>query len=154
MAHQNPSDEELLRVLSEAQNIAVVGASADPDRPSHGIFGRLLAAGYRVIPVNPQESSVLGQPAVASLAAAALALAPGRVDIVNVFRRPEHTPAIAEEAVAIGARVLWLQSGIRNEEAAARAQAGGLLVVMDDCIGVAHSRLSVPRRAAPGAPRA
>ncbi|MEY2933138.1 MAG: hypothetical protein RL033_3887 [Pseudomonadota bacterium] len=154
MAHQNPSDEELRRLLSEAQSIAVVGASADPDRPSHGIFGRLLSAGYRVIPVNPRESSVLGQPAVASLAAASLALAPGRVDIVNVFRRPEHTPAIADEAVAIGAKALWLQSGIWNEEAAARAKAGGLLVVMDDCIGVAHARLRVPRRPDPGATRA
>jgi uncharacterized protein len=144
--HQNPSDDELRRLLSEAESIAVVGASAEPDRPSNGIFGKLLAAGYRVIPVNPKESSVLGQPAVASLAQAAQLLAPRRVDIVNVFRRPEHTPAIADEAVAIGAKVLWLQSGIWNEEAADRAKAGGLSVVMDDCIGVAHSRLRVPRR--------
>lgn len=150
-SHQNPSEDELRRLLTEAESIAVVGASSDPDRPSNGIFGRLLAAGYRVIPVNPKESSVLGQPAVASLALAAQALAAetggaGRIDIVNVFRRPEHTPAIADEAVAIGARALWLQSGIWSDEAAARAKAGGLLVVMDDCIGVAHSRLRIPRR--------
>jgi uncharacterized protein len=148
MAHHNPSDEALRTLLAGAQTIAVVGASSNADRPSHGIFGRLLAAGYRVIPVNPGESSVLGQPAVASLAEAAQLVAPALVDIVNVFRRPEHTPAIADEAVAIGARVLWLQSGIWNEQAAARAQAGGLSVVMDDCIGVAHARLRVPRRPA------
>lgn len=133
-------------MLSDAESIAVVGASSNPERPSHGIFGRLLAGGYRVIPVNPRESAVLGQPAVASLAQAAQVLSPRRVDIVNVFRRPEHTPAIADEAVAIGAKVLWLQSGIWSDEAAARARAGGLMVVMDDCIGVAHSRLRVPRR--------
>lgn len=148
MAHQNPSDDEIRRLLTEAERIAVVGASSDPDRPSHGIFGRLLSAGYRVIPVNPRESAVLGQAAVATLADAALLVAPGRIDIVDVFRRAEFTPAIADEAVAIGARALWLQSGIRNEEAAARAKAGGLLVVMDDCIGVAHARLRVPRRLA------
>lgn len=149
--HQNPSDDEVRRLLTEAESIAVVGASSDPERPSNGIFGRLLAAGYRVIPVNPNESAVLGQPAVATLAHAAQALAAQtagakRVDIVNVFRRPEHTPAIADEAVAIGAKVLWLQSGIWSDEAAARAKAGGLVVVMDDCIGVAHARLRVPRR--------
>lgn len=149
MAHQNPSDEELRRVLVQARTIAVVGASSRPDRPSYGIFGRLLAAGYRVIPVNPNESVVQGEHAYASLRDI-----PVPVDIVDVFRRPEHTPAVADEAVAIGARfrgdtphpkVLWLQSGIWNEEAAARASAGGLLVVMDECIGVAHSRLRVPR---------
>lgn len=140
MAHQNPTDEVLRRVLAEARSIAVVGASSRPDRPSHGIFGRLLAAGYRVIPVNPNESVVQGQKAYASLRDI-----PEPVDVVDVFRRPEHTPAIADDAVAIGAKVLWLQSGIWNEEAAARASAGGLVVVMDECIGVAHSRLRVPR---------
>src|SRR5688572_33409521 len=98
MAHQNPSDEVLRRILTEARSIAVVGASSSPERPSHGIFARLLAAGYRVIPVNPNETSVHGQPAVASLVDA-----PGSVDIVNVFRRPEHTPAVARDAVAVGA---------------------------------------------------
>jgi predicted CoA-binding protein len=141
MAHQNPSDEQLRRILSEARTIAVVGASSDPDRPSNGIFGKLLAAGYHVVPVNPRESVVHGQQAYA-----ALRDVPGPVDIVNVFRRPEHTPGIAGEAVAIGAQVLWLQSGIWNEAAAARAAAGGLTVVMDECIGVAHSRLRIARR--------
>jgi predicted CoA-binding protein len=143
MAHQNPPDEVLRRLLTEARSIAVVGASSNPERPSHGIFGRLLAAGYRVLPVNPNETSVQGQPALASLRAVS-----GGVDIVNVFRRPEVAPDVARDAVAIGARVLWLQSGIRSEEAAAIATAAGLSVVMDECIGVAISRLRIaPRQA-------
>jgi len=141
MAHQNPPDDVLRRVLTEARSIAVVGASSNPERPSHGIFARLLQAGYRVVPVNPNETRVQGQPAVASLAEV-----PGGVDIVNVFRRPEHTPAVARAAVAIGARALWLQSGIWNEEAAAIATAAGLCVVMDECIGVALARLGIGRR--------
>lgn len=149
MAYKTPSEEQIRRLLTDARTIAVVGASSRPDRPSHGIFGRLLAAGYRVIPVNPNESLVQGQKAYASLRDI-----PEPVDIVDVFRRPEHTPQIADEAVAIGAKVLWLQSGIWNDEAAARASAAGLLVVMDDCIGVAHARLRVPRvPAAPAVPR-
>ena len=141
MAHQNPPDEVLRRLLTEARSIAVVGASSNPERPSHGVFGRLLAAGYRVVPVNPNETSVHGQPAVASLREL-----PGGVDIVDVFRRPEVVPELARDAVAIGARVLWLQSGIRSEEAAAIATAAGLRVVMDECIGVAISRLRIARQ--------
>ncbi|MEO8179565.1 MAG: CoA-binding protein [Deltaproteobacteria bacterium] len=141
MAHQNPPDEVLRRLLTEARGIALVGASSNPERPSHGIFARLLQAGYRVVPVNPNETRVHGQPAVASLEDV-----PGGVDIVNVFRRPEYTPAVASGAVAIGAKVLWLQSGIWNEEAAAIATAAGLSVVMDECIGVVLARLVIGRR--------
>ena len=94
-----------------------------------------------MIAVNPNESSVHGQAAYASLREV-----PGPIDIVDVFRRPEHTPPIADEAVAVGARALWLQSGIRNESAAERARAGGLVVIMDACIGVMHSLLRVPPR--------
>lgn len=141
MPHQNPSEQALRELLTSARSIAVVGASSDPERPSNGIFSKLLRAGYRVIPVNPRESSVLGQPAVASLKEVT-----GELDIVNVFRRAELTPEIADAAVAAGAKVLWLQSGICNEQAARRAQVGGLTVVMDDCIGVALSRLHVPAK--------
>jgi predicted CoA-binding protein len=140
MAHQNPADDELRCLLANARTIAVVGASSRPDRASHGIFARLLAMGYRVVPVNPNESVVQGQRAYATLRDL-----PEPVDIVDVFRRAEHAPAIADDAVAIGARVLWLQSGIWSDDAAARASAGGLAVVMDECIAVAHSRLRVPR---------
>jgi predicted CoA-binding protein len=141
MPHQNPSDEVVRRLLTEARSVAVVGASSNPERPSHGIFARLLSAGYRVVPVNPHETSVLGQPASASLRHV-----PGGVDIVDVFRRAEHTPEVARDAVASGAKVLWLQSGIWNDEAAAIATAGGLSVVMDECIGVALSRLRIAPR--------
>ena len=141
MTHQNPSDAIIRQMLVDARTIAVVGASSDPGRPSHGIFAQLVASGYRVVAVNPNEASVLGQPSFPTLRDV-----PFEVDIVDVFRRPEHTPAIADEAVAIGAKMLWLQSGIRNELAAERAQAAGLVVVMDACIGVLHSVLRVPRR--------
>lgn len=138
MSHQNPSDETMRELLTSANTIAMVGASSDPSRPSHGIFGRLLAAGYHVIPVNPGESEVLGQKAYASLRDVK-----ERVDIVNVFRRPEATPPIADDAVAIGARALWLQLGIANEEAAERAARGGLVVIMDSCIAVEYRMLGV-----------
>jgi predicted CoA-binding protein len=138
---ENPPDGELLRILTDAETIAVVGASSNPERPSHGIFRKLLAAGYRVVPVNPNESTVLGQKAYASLADV-----PHPIDIVDVFRRPEYTPDIADEAVRAGAKVLWLQSGIVNDDAASRAKSGGLTVVMDACIGVVHSLLRVPRK--------
>lgn len=141
MPHQNPSDAEIRDLLTRARCIAVVGASSNPARPSHGVFAQLLRAGYRVIPVNPAEHSVLGQTAYASLGEV-----PHPIDIVNVFRRPEFTVAVADEAVAVGAGVFWLQSGIVNEEAAERARSGGLTVVMDACIGVMHSVLRVPRR--------
>ncbi|MEW5854719.1 MAG: CoA-binding protein [Myxococcota bacterium] len=142
MTHHNPPDETLRQVLTQATTIAMVGASSNPEKPSHGIMKKLLSAGYRVIPVNPRETEVLGQKAVPSLDAIA-----EKVDIVDVFRRAEDTPPIADEAVKIGARVLWLQSGIRNEEAAARATAGGLVVVMDRCIGVTHAQLRIPPKA-------
>lgn len=141
MAHQNPPDAIIRQVLEDATTIAVVGASSDEARPSHGIFAQLLAHGYRVVPVNPNESAVLGQAAFP-----ALADVPFPIDIVDVFRRPEHALEIADAAVAVGAKVLWLQSGIVNEAAAERAKAAGLVVVMDACINVLHSVLRVPRR--------
>jgi predicted CoA-binding protein len=139
MPHQNPSDDQLRTLLTEARTIAIVGASSSADKPSHGIMKKMLTAGYRVIPVNPRETEVLGQKAYASLRDI-----PEKVDIVDVFRRAEDTPGIADEAVAIGAKAIWLQSGISNEETARRAEAGGLLAVMDTCIGVEHSLLRIP----------
>src|SRR5689334_18208721 len=104
--HKNPSDDELKKILTHAHTIAMVGASSNPDRASHGIMQQLQSVGYRVIPVNPRETEVLGEKAYASLADI-----PVPVDIVDVFRRPEDTPAIADEAVQIGAKTLWLQQG-------------------------------------------
>ena len=136
--HRNPSDEQLKKLLTDAHTIAIVGASANPERSSFGIMQKLQRSGYRVIPVNPRETQVLGEKAYASLSDV-----PEPVDIVDVFRRSEDTPPIAGEAVKIGAKVLWLQSGISNEEAADRATAGGLTVVMDACLGTMHSILRV-----------
>lgn len=132
----NPTDEQLKTILTEAKTIAMVGASENPEKPSHRIFKELLAAGYHVIPVNPRETSVLGEKAVASLAEIK-----EPVDIVDVFRRAEETPPIADEAAALGAKTLWLQAGISNDETAARARAHGMTIVMDKCIGATHRTL-------------
>lgn len=136
--HINPSDEQVKQILTDTHTIAIVGASRNPERASYGIMQKLQRSGYRVIPVNPNETEVLGEKAYASLADIS-----EPVDIVNVFRRAEYTPSIAVEAVGIGAKVLWLQSGITNEEAAERATAGGLTVVMDECLGTMHSILRI-----------
>ena len=141
MAHQNPSDSQLTTLLANASVIAMVGASSNPDKPSYGIMQKLQHAGYKVIPVNPRETEVLGEKAYTSLKDI-----PVPIDIVDVFRRPEDTPAIADEAIAAGAKALWLQAGISNEEAAARATAAGLLIVMNQCIGATHSFLRIAKR--------
>ena len=145
--HENPSDDVLRDLLTSANTIAVVGASSDPERSSYGIMRRLQQVGYRVIPVNPNEREVLGERAYPSLDDV-----PVPIDIVTVFRRAVHAPPIADQAVRIKARALWLQSGITSEEAAARAGRGGLSVVMDACIGVTHRLLGVPLRSGSPAP--
>ena len=139
MAHHNPSDQDLITLLTSATTIAIVGASSNPDRDSYGIMRKLQKAGYRVIPINPRETEILGERSYPSLTDV-----PERIDIVDVFRRADETPSIADQAVAIGAKALWLQTGISNEDAAARATAGGLTVVMDKCIGATHSLLRIP----------
>src|SRR5947209_14018882 len=139
MSHRNPTTDETRALLTDAKTIAIVGASSNPEKASHGIMQKLQRAGYRVIPVNPRESEVLGERSYPSLIDV-----PERIDIVDVFRRAEDAPAIADEAVTVGAKALWLQTGIVSEEAAARARAGGLMVVMDACIGATHARLRIP----------
>ena len=139
MSYQNPPDEELKQLLTDATVVAMVGASSNPDKTSYGIMQKLQKAGYKVIPVNPRETEVLGERSYPSLIDV-----PERIDIVDVFRRAEDTPGIADEAVTIGAKALWLQSGIVSEDAAARAKAGGLIAVMDVCIGATHSLLRIP----------
>ena len=131
-------DAAIAELLTTARRIAVVGASSNPARPSHGVFRTLVVAGYECIPVNPNETEVDGVPAVATLAEAAAA---GRIDIVDVFRRPELTEPIARQAVAIGARALWLQLGVVNWESARIAAEGGLAVVMDRCTAIDLRRL-------------
>ncbi len=123
------------QILRETKTIAVVGLSSDPMRPSFGIAQALQHYGYRIIPVNPRETEVLGEKSYASLSEI-----PVPVDLVNVFRRPEQTPAVARDAVAMGAKALWLQSGIENDEAEAIALAGGLDYLSDRCIMVEHRK--------------
>lgn len=138
MAHTNPTDDQLRALLSSLRTIAVVGASSKVDRPSHSVMKRLIDAGYRIIPVTPKETSVFGRKAYPTLEDV-----PEPVDIVDVFRRAEDTPPIAQQAVKIGAKVLWLQLGISNDEAARIAASAGLTVVMDMCIGQTVVRLGM-----------
>jgi predicted CoA-binding protein len=132
------SDDAIRRILGETRTIAVVGLSSKPDRPSHDVAAYLQRAGYRIIPVNPRETEVLGEPAYATLRDIPADLS---IDIVDVFRRAEETPEVARDAVAIGARTLWLQLGIANDEARAIAEDAGLTVIMDRCLKVDHRRL-------------
>jgi predicted CoA-binding protein len=133
---QDPSIRELKAILGDARTIAVVGLSSDETREAFGVAEYLQEKGYRVIPVNPTETEVLGEKAYPSLLDV-----PEKVDVVDVFRRPEATPEIARQAVEIGAKVLWLQSGIVNEEAAAIATEAGLDVIMGVCIRTARKRV-------------
>ena len=126
----------LRRILSECRTVAMVGLSANWYRPSYFAAKYLQEHGFRVIPVTPRYEEVLGEKCYPSLDAI-----PVPVDVVDCFRRAEEIPAIAEAAVAIGARVLWMQLGIRNEEAAARAEAAGLEVVQDRCMKIEYARL-------------
>jgi predicted CoA-binding protein len=137
-----PEDRELRALLGDAKVIAVVGLSSKPDRPSHDVAKYLQDSGYRIIPVNPHEIEVLGEPAYPSLLDI-----PGdlRVDVVDVFRRSQETPEVARQAVAIGARALWLQEGIVNDEAAAIAIEGGLDLVMGICLKRERARLEGDR---------
>lgn len=132
------SDDVIRRILDTTRTIAVVGLSSKPDRPSHDVAAYLQRAGYRIVPVNPRETEVLGEPAYATLRDIPADLP---IDLVDVFRRAEETPEVAREAVAIGARTLWLQLGIANDEARAIAEDAGLTVIMDRCLKVDHRRL-------------
>ncbi len=133
-----PSDAELRSLLGDARTIAVVGLSSNPLRDSFEVAEFLQAKGYRIVPVNPNETEVLGERAYPSLLDIPEDV---RVDVVDVFRRAEHTPEIARQAVRIGAKVLWLQDGIVNEEARRIAEEGGLTVIMGVCIRTTSRRL-------------
>lgn len=138
MNESAPDDDALRALLEAADTVAVVGLSSNPDRPSFEVAAYLQRHGYRIVPVNPNEGEVLGEPAYPSL----LELPEGMgVDVVDVFRRPEHTPEIARQAVAIGASTFWLQEGVMNEEAERIASEGGLAVIMDRCIKRTRERL-------------
>lgn len=132
----NPTDDDMRTLLTAARTIAVVGLSDRPERDSHRVAAYLQAHGYTIFPVNPNVTEVLGRRAYASLLDV-----PAPVDIVNIFRRPEAVPAIVDEAIAIGARAVWMQLGIAHSAAAERARAAGMTVVSDRCIMVEHRRL-------------
>ena len=130
------SDNELREILKSTRTVASVGVSSNPDKPSYGIFQYLMEAGYRMIPVNPTTPQILGRqtyPDVPSI--------PEKIDVVQVFRKPEDVPPVVEQAIKAGAKVVWMQEGVVNEEAAARAEKAGLKVVMDRCMRETHRRL-------------
>jgi len=138
----NPPSEEIARLLRSARIIAVVGLSPDRTRPSHGVARALQRFGYRIIPVNPAEESILGEPAVARLDQLPEVLgADERVDIVDVFRRPEHIGGIVADCIRVGLPALWLQEGVVDQAAAERAVQAGIFTVMDKCIFKGRSAL-------------
>jgi len=132
------NDAELRELYRDASTIAVVGCSLNWAKPSAVVPAYMQSQGYRIVPVNPTEPEILGEPAVASLAEIS-----EPVDIVNVFRPAEEAPALARAAVELGARCLWLQTGIYSAEARAIASAGGLSYVEDNCIGITHGELGL-----------
>lgn len=136
MSWKNPGNDEIKSILENAKTIAVVGLSDNPERTSHQISKAMQENGYRIIPVNPKVDEVLGEKSFRSLEDI-----PGDVDIINVFRRPEHLPVIAEEAARTNCRTFWAQQGVVNEEAYNYLQEYGFTVIMDLCIKVVHAVL-------------
>ncbi|MDX6577880.1 MAG: uncharacterized protein QOE96_3833 [Blastocatellia bacterium] len=130
--------ETIARILDECRTIAVVGLSSSSWRPSHGVAAYMQRAGYRVIPVNPNETEVLGERSYASLGELT-----DKIDLVDVFRKSEEAGAAVDEAIEIGAKAVWLQEGVIDEAAAQKALDAGLLVVMDRCWLKEHARRRV-----------
>ncbi|HET6780542.1 MAG TPA: CoA-binding protein [bacterium] len=130
------SEDQVQQILTTTKTIAVVGLSNKPDRPSYDVASYLKEHGYRIIPVNPTIKEALGEKAYASLKDV-----PGRIDVVQIFRRPEDVPAVVDDAISIGAKVVWMQPGAENEEAAAKAEAAGLKAVVGACMRTVHRTL-------------
>lgn len=140
------ANEDIKALLEGARTIAMVGASDRPDRPSYGVMRMLQEHGYRVIPVNPQ---ITGEHVHGEFVFRDLNQIGEQIDIVDIFRRPQAAGEAVDEAIAVGAKAVWMQLGVINEEAAARAEAAGLTVVMDRCPAIEIPRLGVARIAAP-----
>lgn len=136
MAFQNPPDDAIRAVLATPKTVAVVGCSPNPERDSHRIAKLLQSRGHRVIPVNPGHRSILGETCYAGLRDI-----PEPVDMVDIFRRSEQVAPIVDEAIEVGARIVWMQLGVIDERAAAVAQDAGLTVVMDRCPAIEYRRL-------------
>ena len=135
-------DNAIKNILIATHNIAVVGLSADPQRPSFQVANYLKSQGYRIFPVNPKCVTVLSEPCYANLAMVKETLLPGEsIDIVDIFRRPEFVLPHIEEAIQVGVKVIWMQEGVEHKEAAAKAQAAGLTVIMNTCLMKTHQRL-------------
>ena len=134
-----PPDRALVTdILRTARRIAVVGLSRKPERPSHGVAAYLQRAGYTIIPVHPAGGVTLGEPVHPDLRSAA---GTGPIDIVNIFRRSEHIPALLDALLEVQPRLVWMQQGIRNDDVARKLEAGGITVVMDRCLAVDHQFL-------------
>lgn len=129
--------DPLQKILQEAETIAVVGLSSDPARPSYGVARYLQNQGYRIIPINPNEREVLGEPAYPDLLSF-----PGPIDIVDIFRRPEYVPEIVQQAISKNVQVVWMQPGTENYDAADAAQAAGIKTIVGMCMRVQHKRTS------------
>lgn len=132
----NPADAEIKQLLQAAKRIAVVGMSAKPERASYSVARYLMAQGYEVIPVNPMETEIFGLKSYGSVGEI-----PGKIDIVDVFRRSDQTDPIIDEAITVKARVVWLQLDVVNEAGCLRAQAAGLTAIQNRCIKIEHARL-------------
>ncbi len=131
----NPEDEEIRGILENNRTIAVVGLSTNPDKDSHRVARYLKEQGYQIVPVNPKNEEILGEKCYASLKEI-----PFSVDIVDIFRKIEAIPAVVDEAIATGAKVVWMQLGLAENQSAHKARSAGLQVVMNKCIKIEHSR--------------
>src|ERR1700681_2521300 len=130
-----PSGAPIFDILTKYKRIAVVGLSSNPARPSYGVTEYIQSAGYQIVPVNPNETDVLGEPSYARLEDV-----PQKIEIVDIFRRAEEVPPVVDAAIRVGATVVWMQLGIANEAAAEKARSAGLTVVMDPCLLIEHKK--------------
>ena len=129
---------DIEKILKESRTIAVVGLSADPERPSSIVAAYLKEKGYKIIPVNPGEKTILGETSYPNLSSI-----PVKIHVIDIFRKSQYVPPVVKEAIKIGAKVIWMQEGVINKEAAAEAEKAGLKVVMDKCMRKEHIKLSI-----------
>jgi len=134
----NELEQKLKDILTSSNTVASVGLSSNPQKESYGVVSYLHGQGYKIIPVNPSAAEIMGEKAYPSLSDI-----PDKVDVVQIFRKPEDVPPVVDEAIKIGAKVVWMQEGVVNHEAAKKAEEAGLKVVMDTCMRAAHRYLNI-----------